>query len=254
MTAAELYQIRLSELRGGWVPEDYSTRLLLTDTRICIASDVHIPYHDEALVAQMLDHCKKSNIQAIVWLGDLLDVPTFSSWGRSDYTTDFTRELRIARGLVEMASGIVQVQYWSRGNHEQRWMRKLENQVYMDQLARMAGLEGLIDDGRLIMSDNPSLDALGGGWLLTHPSVYGKVPLDVPGKLAQKYRKNVMSGHAHHWGMAAVEGFVVVETGGLFDPTLHEYIQHNITTHRNWQQGYWFLVDGIATGYRKETN
>jgi predicted phosphodiesterase len=244
------YVQQLAGLRGGWKPQDFSKRWLVTADRICVASDVHIPYHDEQLLAQMLEHCQKEGIEAIVWLGDLLDMPTFSSWGQTDHTTKFTRELDIARGVISMSAKVVEKQYWSRGNHEERWMRKLDNQTHMEQLAYMCGLGPLVEDGRLILSDNPSLDAFDGDWLLTHPKAYGRIPLDVPVQLARRYQQNVMSGHAHHWGMAAFERFMVVETGGLFAPNLHQYIQYSPRPGRDWAQGYWFLIDGEPTGYR----
>lgn len=247
-----MYLGRLQALRGGWEPQDYSDRLLVPDRRIAVVSDVHIPYHDEELLAQLLHRCSEHHIEAVVWLGDLMDVPTFSRYGLTDQSTSFIRELEIARGVIEVMSEVVPVQYWSKGNHEQRWMKKLENQVYMDQLGRMAGLSTLIDTGTLLLSDNPTLDAFDGTWMLTHPAQYGSVPLSVPAALARKFRQNIMSGHAHHYGQAVADGFVVVETGGLFDPRLHAYIQHGVTTHKQWCQGYWFLIDGVATGYQKE--
>jgi predicted phosphodiesterase len=250
--AVEFYRTKLSELRGGWRPEDFSKRILVPDDTICVASDVHIPYHDEVLLAQMLHNCHNYGIKALVWLGDLLDLPTFSSWGLEDYSTNFLRELEIARGVIEMAADVVEVQYWSRGNHEARWMRKLDNQVYLDQLARMAGLSHLIDTGKLIISDNPSLEAPG-NWLLTHPSAYGRIPLDIPSQLARKYRMNVMSGHSHHWGMSVIEDFTVCETGGLFSPDHTRYIQYNVRPGRQWVQGYWFLCAGQPQGFRKVT-
>lgn len=55
---------QLEALRAGWEPADYSKRLLVPDSRVCIASDMHIPYHDEVLLAQMLENCK-----AYQWIG-----------------------------------------------------------------------------------------------------------------------------------------------------------------------------------------
>ncbi len=243
---------RLASLRGTWQPEDFSARLLVTEDRVAIASDVHIPYHDEALLAKLLTEAANEGVQAIVWLGDLLDLPTFSSWGRTDYSTSFSRELGIARGVIEMAAEVVPVQYWSLGNHEARWMRKLDHQVYMEQLAMAAGLTTLLEDGRLIVSDNPTLDAFDGAWMLTHPAVYGRQPLAMPSKLATRYQQHVMSAHAHHWGQGVDETntWTVVETGGLFKPEYHQYIQHRVTNHRAWTQGFWLLLNGVPVGYR----
>jgi UDP-2,3-diacylglucosamine pyrophosphatase LpxH len=249
------YLNRLDALRGRYQPEDFSRKLYVNERRICIASDVHLPYHDTALIAEMFARCEHEKIEAIVWLGDLLDLPTLSSWGVTDKQTTLVDQLREVRGLVEMAAEVVPVQYWSRGNHEERWMRKLEHQAGMEQLAQMAGLGSYLEDDILVLSDNPTLLADSGLWMLTHPASYGATPLVVPSKLATRYGRNVLSAHAHHFGMTTDESgnFLAVETGGLFDPRLHQYVQWRITTHRAWQQGYWLLMDGTPIGYRNRS-
>jgi hypothetical protein len=186
---------------------------------------------------------------------------TFSSWGRTDQTTQYKREIGIARTVIEMAAGVVPVQYWSRGNHEARLFRKTEGQLDMEQLAGSIGLGWLLDSGALIVSDNPTLDAVTDTfgkptWMLTHPAQYGSSPLAVPGKLAGRYEQHILSAHAHHWGMGVdpTGKYTVIETGGLFQPNYHEYVQYNVTTHRAWTQGFWLLTDGHPTGFRGGNN
>lgn len=252
------FEKRLAESRGGWEPEDYSIRLGIPDQRIAIASDVHIPYHDEKLLARFLHRCQEFEIESIVWLGDLLDHPTFSSWGRTDYTTLYARERDMARTVLEMASEVVPIQYWSRGNHEERLFRKTENHLGMEELARLVGVQRMVEDAHLILSDNPSLDAGYNErtgkweWMLTHPAKYGKQPLVFPGQLAMRYQQSVLSAHAHHWGMSTdpTGRYTVIETGGLFQPRYHEYVNYRVTGHRQWVQGWWFLINGRPLGFR----
>lgn len=245
----------LRSARGEWQPVDYSARLLIPDRRIAVASDVHIPYHNEKLLAYFLDHCRDEGMQSIVWLGDLLDLPTFSSWGRTDYSTLYQRELGITRRVIEMAAERVDAQYWSRGNHEERILRRLDRQIGMREIALMAGLGGLLEAGTLLVSDNPTLDAAWHAgkptWMLTHPAKYGRSPLAFPGQLALRYQQNVMSAHAHHWGMGTdpTGRYLVVETGGFFDSRYHEYVNHRVTGHRAWASGYWFLTDAHPQGF-----
>jgi predicted phosphodiesterase len=222
------------------------------EDNIIVASDVHIPYHNERLTAQMLGTAERRGAEAIVWLGDLMDNPTFSSWGQDDLSTTFKRELKIAEGLIRLASTIVDRQYWSFGNHEARWMRKNGEQVDMELLANMAGLSDLVRSGHLVMSDHPSL-LYRDDWYLTHPSTYGSVPLVVPGKLAELFSKNVVSAHAHHWGMGTspTGRFTVIESGGLFNPLLVKYVQQRVTTHRQWVGGYVALDRGVPTLFQE---
>lgn len=245
----------LARARGGWKPTDYSARVLVPDNRIAIASDVHLPLHNEKLLARFLDHCRDEGVEAIVWLGDLMDMDTFSSWGRTDYSTQYTREMSLVYRVLEMAAERVQAQYWSRGNHEERLIRKLDHQVGMTEIARMVGVDHLIEQGALVVSDNPTLDAVPvrgkPTWMLTHPAKYGRQPLAFPGQLSLRYQQHVMSAHAHHWGMGTdpTGRFMVVETGGFFDPRYHEYVNYRVTGHRAWAAGYWLLLDGQPYGY-----
>jgi len=248
------YLEAIRSARGEWTPTDFSVRPRVFEKRICIASDAHIPYHDEKLLAYMFTVCEAAGVEAIVWLGDLLDMPHFSGFDQEDKTVQFTRDLDIARRVIETAAEIPGMlrQYWSRGNHEARYLRQLRFHVGMTQLARQAGLHDLIDDGDLFISDNPSLSYLKGEWILTHPHSYGPSPLVVPGKLADKYGAHVISAHAHHYahGVSPSGKYTVVETGGLFNPRLHQYKEWQVTIHREWQQGFWIVDNGVVTGHR----
>jgi hypothetical protein len=242
----------IKSYRGDWEPEDYSKRMLLPTENLAIVSDVHIPYHDEVLLAHVLREAHDYKVETIVWLGDLMDMPTYSSWGNLDKSTTFLREKHIVRKTLERVAELGFKQVWSSGNHENRLFRKNDFTFGMEDLAGLCGLTSLIDSGRLLTSDNPTLDAFGGRWMLTHPAQYGSTPLVVPGKLATRFQQNVMSAHAHHYGMGMDETgmFTVVETGGLFKPQYHQYIQHQVTAHRAWVQGFWLLInDGTPVGF-----
>jgi hypothetical protein len=236
---------QLTALRAGWEPTDYSKRLLVPDSRVCIASDMHIPYHDEVLLAQMLENCKTYQIESIIWLGDLMGMPTFSPWGRTDFSTSFKRELDILQGVIELAASVVPFQYWTMGNHEQWWMKRLDNQLYLDSLARMAGLENWMDAGILVLSDNPFIELFESRWLACHPYKSTGHAFDFASRLARDESKNVMMAHTHRWGMQAVGDLVAVESGGLFNPALIDYAQGS------GSQGYWFLIDNNPIGFRK---
>lgn len=246
------YYRDLIELDGGWEPENYDDPLVLDEPDILIAADVHVPYHDRELLADFMARAREQEVDAIVFLGDLTDMPTFSTWGRDDWTTHFKRELKMIRGIVNMAAEIAPTVYWSVGNHEERWMRKMDWQTDMELLAEQAGLTDLLEEGRLIVSDNPTLLYEPGNWLLTHPGEYGNSPLVVPGKMADLEQKNVISAHAHHWGQGVSPSgrYQVVETGAIVKPENVRYLHRRKTTHRKWTQGYVGLSYGEVSLYR----
>jgi hypothetical protein len=252
-TDAAGFTRQLKGLRGSWKPQDFSKRIMIEEDEILIASDLHVPYHDEKLLGQFFEHAQITNTQAIVFAGDLMDNPVFSSWGQEDLTTNFNRELQIAEGIVRMAASVAPRVYWSLGNHENRWMRKLGYQVDMRLLAQAAHLQDLLDDKTLVVSDNPTLNA-GWNWMITHPATYGSTPLAVPGKIADLQRKHVISAHAHHLGKGKSPSglYDVIESGCLVDSKLVKYVQHGDTAHRPWVQGYVSLSYGVAHIHEKD--
>lgn len=241
MTAATM-QNAFAAARGDWTPQDYSKQISIEEDTITVVSDIHVPYHREELTILSILESKQRGCGAYVILGDLFDMHLFSSFGVTDKSTRFQRELRMGAEIVRQAAGEIGKVYWSSGNHEERWIRKNEYNVGMSELAAMCGLSDLIDQGLLFVSDNPSM-AGHHNWMLTHPTTYGSTPLVVPGKLADLYEHNVMSAHAHHFGLGTSPSgkYVVVETGGLFDPRLVQYKQWRVTTHRQWVSGFWIL-------------
>lgn len=252
------YRARLTAMRQQRPQAEFDKPILLQERRICVASDVHIPKHDNEFLMGMLDRCEREGIEAIVWLGDLMDMEAMSSFGITDKTTSLRHDLHEVHEVIDVASQVVSKQYWTVGNHEHRWVRRNDHFAGMHELALMADLGRHLEKGWLEVSDNPTILAFENEkteqatWMLTHPGEYAKVPLVTPNRLAVRFQMNVMAGHAHHFALGLDETgrFTTIETGGLFDPRLNRYIHERVTTHRSWVQGYWFLIDGEAFGFR----
>lgn len=249
-TAPSEKEIRRLLLEMQGYKTDYSAHPKIAERVIAIASDVHVPYHDAALVAHFVKVAQASGAQAVVWLGDLVDNMMLSRYGNTDVRSTFRDQMEQAGAVIQATAACVQVQYWSIGNHEYRWMSKMGFHGDMDMFVRMAGVGDLIDSGRLIVSDDPTLlYSHGAEWMLTHPEFYSSTPLVVPGKLAERFAKNVISGHTHHWGMStsASGRYTIIESGGLFNPALIEYTNRKVTAHRAWTPGFVLLNDGVPS-------
>lgn len=239
----------LEEMQG--YKQDFSIHPTISERRILVASDVHIPYHHAPTVAHLLAYAEDVNADAIVWLGDFVDNLPVSHYGNTDLRTTFRDQMDQAGHLIQLASEVVPVQYWSKGNHEERWMSKMGYQGDMELFARMANVGELMDSGRLVVSDDATWEYNHGDteWMLTHPAEYSGTPLVVPNKLAEVFGKNTVSGHTHHWGMStsASGRYTIIESGGLFDRAKVEYVNRKITSHRVWARGFVLLDDGNPT-------
>lgn len=234
----------------GWIPRDYSQVPVIEDEHVLIAADAHVPKHDERLVMEMLAQAYREEVTRIVWAGDLLDMEEFSKWGVDDPTSSVRRNATHAGKIVKIADEMGFEQDFFKGNHEQRMFRN--NPLVMADLAAMMGLSGLMETGRLRVYDTTRAWARVGNWLIVHPAQYGSFPLVVASKLATRYQANVIAAHEHHWAMGTDETgkYIIINTGGLFDPNLHRYIQDNVTSHRAWQRGFVILHSGKAQLYR----
>lgn len=235
----------------GWQPKQYDDVPVTHATHIMVTADAHVPKHDPALFAEVLAQAVEEGIEELVHAGDLMDMEEFSRFGIDDQTSSFGRNIKATGKLLRLIADTGVHQWWTMGNHEQRLFRALP-QLNMRLLASMAGVDDLIDAGKLSVSDSTVLHASVGNWMIVHPAAYGSTPGVVPGKLATRFQRNVISGHEHHWGMGMDETgqFYHVSTGGMFDSRLHKYYNMNITGHRTWVSGYVTLHRGRPMLYR----
>jgi hypothetical protein len=232
---------------GGWKPTDWSEKLTTNARNIIVASDVHFPKHDGRLLDRMVETAVDENVEQIIWAGDLMDMEEYSKWGVDDHTSSFRRNLNGIGILLKAVADLGLRQIWSLGNHEQRIFRT-NPQMNMYTLAQMTGVQELLDGGTLEISDHPTILASVGNWMITHPAQYGSFPLVVADKLAGVHQKNIIAAHEHHFaqGIDATGNFVIINSGGLFEPKYHKYIQHQPTAHRSWVKGFVVLHNGYA--------
>lgn len=247
MAHKSVYLDKLRDARGGRWPVDHSVHPALPDRVFVVASDWHIPYHDEALMARMLERAADEGIKALVVPGDSFDMPYFSSFDQTDLDAKLEPDLKTYNLTMETAFEVFDSIIVLPGNHDARFFRQLKFQTGMEGLLRLAGLGERIDEGQLRVYEDPTIMAFDDTWMITHPYAYGRQPLAVPGLIADLYGVNVMSAHSHHWGMGRSPSgkYIVVETGGLFKPEYHEYKQKKINPLRPWIRGYWILRDGV---------
>jgi hypothetical protein len=247
MANRRVYEERLKEARGSRFPVDHSIHPQIPDRTFAVASDLHCPYHDDALIARMLERCDDEGVRTLLIPGDSLDMPYFTKFDQTDLEAKMEEDFATFRGVIRTMFEVFQFIYISPGNHDVRYMRQLKFQTGMTGLIRHIGLQDELDEGVLKVFEDPTVMALDDTWMITHPAAYGRTPLMVPGLIADLFQVNVMSAHSHHWGMGRSPSgkFIVVETGGLFKPEYHEYKQKQINPLRPWIRGYWILRDGV---------
>ena len=269
------YLSEINEAFGGWEAEDHSVRRTIHETRILVASDAHLPYVDRGLLATMREMIHRLDIQCVLWLGDLFDMHKFSGYGQTDYSLTWEKEKEIASNIILQVGRDLRkrggYQIISRGNHDYRWIKKLGDHEKMTGLVSSISPDMgiLIKEGELVISDNPTLEGVPdengkSTWLFTHPAQF-KAPFGTPSQMALMEQKNVMTGHAHHFGITRDPSnkFWAVEAGGLFKDTSFEYVQRNPSTMRRMVSGFWAILgpntmplgfSGVADTYAPVTS
>lgn len=106
--------------------EDW-TPIRLTENKILILSDIHIPYHNKQALVVALEDGKKSGIDAILLLGDFMDCYAESFWETDPRKRDMQYELDVYFQVIESIRKEYKniPIYYLIGNHEERHERYL---------------------------------------------------------------------------------------------------------------------------------
>ncbi len=259
----EQYMHEINSAFGGWEAEDHSIRRTIPEQRILVSADTHLPYVDRDLLATMREAIHRFDIQCVLHLGDLFDMHKFSSYGQTDHSLTWQQEKEIASNIILQLARDLRVrggyQIISRGNHDYRWIKKLGDHERLTGLVSSISPDMgiLIKEGDIVIADNPTLEGVPdengrNTWLFTHPAQF-KAPFGTPTAMALMEQKNVISAHAHHFGITrdASNKFWAVEAGGLFQEKSFEYVQRNPTTMRRMVSGFWIILghDTMPIGF-----
>ena len=219
--------------------------------RICIVSDLQIPYHDPRAVNNLIDFIKRYKPDRVVSIGDEIDMPQISRWNRGtagEYVGSLGRDRDITVKILEK----LRVTDVIRSNHTDRLFNYIANQA--------AGLSGIPE---LKLENFLRLPELGitywrkpmpiaPNWVAVHGD-HGRIS-QVAGQTALKqalqHGKSIVCGHTHRLGLThatEASGGIVgriltgLEVGNLMDFKKAFYTNGSA----NWQQGFGLLyVDG----------
>ena len=212
--------------------------------RILIVPDLQIPFHDEAVVKNLIGFAKKFKAHQTVTLGDEMDMQELGRWseGKADWfaqTLDENRNLTVdilwELGCTDMI----------RSNHTDR----LYNQI-SSKIPALGSLPELRFE-RFLKLDELGIKfwrddmPIAPNWIAVHGDHTPIKPLGGLSALegARRRGKNVISGHTHRAGRSAFTeatggrvGRILqgVEAGHLMDTRKASYTKGVM----NWQQAF----------------
>lgn len=222
-----------------------------------LLSDVHLPYHDEAVLAEALTFCRASKVRLAVLNGDILDLHWASDYvnlSGEDVGESFRQLGQFYVTLLE--AGITTILH-NFGNHEDRIMRKTGGKLALWSLIAMS-IDTLESRHRLrvrkaVSATNRHYVRLTGApdgkdWVIGHPRRYRKKRLSLSSEIAQgRTLSHVATGHQHHYGTTITENgqYIAVDLPCTQDPERVEYLAVGIDPASSPVRGFGWLFDGV---------
>lgn len=247
-----------SIIAGEWLeqekgPIERFDPLVRTGDAIVIC-DLHIPLHNPKMINEVIFQARECGITKLIIAGDYWNMDSFSSYLPHQPEADLPVEIYDGNLIMKTLLNTFEEVDFIWGNHDFRLSKKLGfKKSFKECITWM--FQGLTEEemAKIRISD---LDYM---WYypdpltlqkfyICHPRNFSSIPLTVGRKLATKFNCSVITGHSHHLAMGfALNGRdIVIEGGGLYDPSRTEYIQKS-TAHHSWVPGFTVFTDGIPT-------
>lgn len=242
----------VAEVKPGAV-EPLEREVRITDPNALVVSDLHVPYHNAALLntAVRLTVTRYPQVKQVIIAGDLFDFASISRHPKDGREAAITEELKTAGAVLRALLAPFERAYVLPGNHDERLARKLEAHVPMRFL-----IDGCLGGDRpaceivtteydyvYVEHDDPERR-----WVIGHPSHYSGQGGRTPAAIADLEGRCVMTGHNHVIGLqqSASGRYVGIDIGHMTDPSRHLYIKRRLTKFARWSAGFAVLVDGYA--------
>ena len=210
-----------------------------------ILPDPHCPTHSVPLLEKYMAIAKRFKIRQQIIPGDFLMADRFSQFPLKSKTT-FEEEKEIAQALFKWMFGFFDTTYWIMGNHDARFLMKLDGEVKLSALGAIICEK--IGTKKLICSDYAYCILTSGGieWRLNHPFNYSRIGGRNPCRLAEKYRQNVASGHNHLLGFSYdISGTNIgADLGTACDPSRVHYQELTEANNPQWITAFAMIRNG----------
>ena len=203
-----------------------------------IASDWHVPYFSAALTERLCQIAEAWKIRQLLIPGDLVSFNAYSRFDKIDRLDAVEKDKDAASALLKILFRTFDTIYWTLGNHDKRVLRMLAYGFDLADFGRILTKEAAA--GQRLICSGHGYSVVNKTWRVTHPKSYSRDGGKVPAKLADKFRMSVIGAHGHHMGIqtSANKADVGIDLGGMFDPTMIDYIMQEDSTHPMWTPGF----------------
>lgn len=239
--------------RYGIQPNDenavpiFNGRLVLEGDYL-VLNDLHLPAIDPPWLERAVEVAKHLGITKCLIAGDFFNAGGISRHPQKKTPYPFSKEVKMGRECLSWLADSFEI-VMEPGNHDDWFIFHNGGQVEFTDAARMVvDTEAVRKRLRVTNYDRVTILNAGEKWTIPHQANYSKDTLKVGNKLAQKYQSNVIVPHQHISGKGPDEydRYVIIDSGGMFNPYRFDYVQLKTSTRREMNQGFVTLVDGWA--------
>lgn len=224
----------------------YADQIVQLSGDMLIMSDLHIPYHDAALIDAAIRHAKTDGISQWLIVGDLMDGNQWSKRGlNTTYQRRWQDDAEIAQLIVHQL-----VQYLGpgtvlMGNHDTWFVKHFRGQAETEWL--LSRIFRTNEDVQWSTFEQCEIKSGNRVIRATHGANYSAAnPLGVAQRLAARWECSIVMGHQHHatHGLSWSGKHQCVCMGGMHDPRKLAYIHEAPRTNPAQTRSYVLLKSG----------
>jgi predicted phosphodiesterase len=241
-----------TEPDNGGLPV-YTGHLELNLPRVLVLNDLHIPYMNFDFATKAGHVAQHYDIQTVILAGDVFHGEQRSPWrrtrGASFKTTTMRHDLDMVGQYLDflLDCGIKTI-YAYPGNHDAWLTHEWAGDLAFSDIMSMLSSDNIRK--RMVITPYDRVTVMNDShkWVIPHQAAYSVYSLKVGDDLAQKYQANVITTHQHNSaiGMDNYGRYIIIDSGGLHNPTLTAYLGLKTTTRPNADNGFVTLVDGLG--------
>ena len=211
-----------------------------------ICFDMHVPYHDHAIINEMIHTAKQFEIDTLIVVGDFLDFKGLYKKEVQTTRIDWTEELEAACELLEQLAKHFKHIHITMGNHDFRLVRLLDSNDRADRLYRLIF-------GNTGVKFSKYQYALINDWLYVSHSGNSKTKLSKLERIVNVKRMSMLVGHSHRYCLGVHDSGIEILGEGLHltKPEYHEYASLTLGDYSQWIQGFWMMMNNKIYPYVK---
>ena len=224
-----------------------TAQILQIDGDYGLISDLHIPYHDPAVIERFCAECWRHGIKKFAILGDFFDGNQFHPKRGKDqhHSRRFQDDVVLAEEILAGLLSCFDSGVFLQGNHDEWFSAHMRGQV--DPAWMLEKLfNGIADRVQFTGYQQAILTSGDQEIRLAHGRSYSQGnPLGVAKTLSAKFEQPVVIGHQHHHEAGySRSGRQVLCMGGSYDPTRMAYIHESPGGHPKQTRGFAIVKNG----------